>query len=91
MTTFKANRTAAIVVVLTALGSCGLAATASAQSLTIPGNTDGRAFEPPIDVTPGQLLAQDLYARPGVPVRRSATGSNGFVAIAPGYEYDGER
>ena len=88
MNYYKANRAIMTVIALAALGSCGLVATASAQNLTVPAETDVRAFEPPIDVTPGQFATQGFYGRPDVFVGRSVSGRRGFIAGAPGYDDD---
>ena len=89
MNTFKASR--AVLTVAALAGVCGMAATASAQNLTLPSDTDVRAFEAPIDITPGQLVGQGRYARPGLYSGRSVAGSPGFIAVAPGYVADGDR
>ena len=83
MNVFKACRTAAQPVALAALAICGAASIASAQNLTIPAETDVRAFEVPADVTPGQLAAQGRYARPAI-----GYVVPGFGALAPGYQDD---
>jgi hypothetical protein len=57
MNVFSSKRTSLLALGTAALLSLGATVAANAQEFTVP-NTDVRALEPPIDVTPDQLRAQ---------------------------------
>jgi hypothetical protein len=78
MNTFTAKRTTLLALGTAALLSIGATAVANAQDFTVP-NTDIRALEPPIDVTPNQLRAQGTPVYQGGPYYQGRSSSDGVV------------